>query len=821
MKNMFFVGVLCVSVQLFCAADVDTHRDLSFDRSMKGGGVSGSEVTSGVAQKSSIFEQAVTTANKADTLLDTVVGKLDPNGLGVRNFVILHDFESEILDPRQSDYMISEQITWDLYTFLKSQNLIICMTPNLLTNILCNIQFVKDIQLYGDSIIYQEPWRDFNESLLNLFIDMYKYIKIRIDIHNIDGDIDLDFEEDFYDSVKRKYRHIFYSDILDIYTKQTLGEYKIGIFLGLLAESVLEKWDFYTIEKTQYILGMPKIWSESNKRKIKDIVGGLQQRKNIFIKDRIQDYDVYSGILDVVKDSKNFNKINIDTNFMNMYKHPFFVSEKTEDDTFQEIKTFFERFFISRTFLNPKYKDYASFVLPSWNILISGHGSQHESTSGLLNIHFKQMIDTFSKHLFLKSFSYLSCYPAGQKFKELFVQDSTDLRLKKYDFPILAMGSTVAMTAPKLQLTGVDGLYDSFFGYVSNKEYGRAMNSLKSITGADVGNVYMLKDVYADKFVPIRFDEITSIPMTTKTGDKKFKKNVEYITYTQVMDAAKKKLSIDAQKTRGIFLQTHDISSPIEIVRYYSSQYPNMPVFVPQAQSGDTKDTYMNIYYHFASVFIDTIEPQNVRNLFHPLKDNPNESDMCMLIDRLEIKNYNNSGKPRVLTNVVYFCSLQGFATQDFNVLECDFEERSDGGYTQKYTGEFLAFKDDAVIYTKKAEDIVKADFSLPDYINMYKTFKERALGAFITKDSIIGIEKSLEKKKTEQPVFSLEDRALQRAAQLFSDSEDSDDDRPASSASTASESSVASSPVSDDSRTRSMSPVEVDPAAGALLGVA
>ncbi|NBV40901.1 hypothetical protein EBR77_03580, partial [bacterium] len=685
MKNMFLIMVLGLSVQLVCAADLDTHRDMSFDRSMKGG-----------------------TAAPAGQQ-DPVVGKLDPRGLGVRNFVILHDFESEILEAKEySNWMISEQITWDLYTFLQSQDLVVCMTPNLLTNILCNIQFVKDIQRHGDRIEYQYPWSYFNKDMITIFKEMYRYIQVHIDIKNIQGDADLDFTEDFYNEFKAKYpySHALYTFNTD--TQLVLPSYATGIFLGLLAEPVLEKWDFYTIAKTQYLLGIPKKWSENNSKAIQDAVGGLAQRQNMFIKAaQIQSYNLYDGIVDVAKNSQDFKKIDISGNFMEMYRHPFFVVQDESDTTFQDLQIFFEKFFISQRFVDPKYTDYASFVLPSWNILISGHGSEKEETSGLPNREFKDLLDLFSKHLIVRSFSYLSCYPAGEKFKELFIENSKDLRLKKYNFPILSMGSTLATTASKQQGSGVEGLYDRFFWYVSQKQYARAMDSVKFITGSDVGNVYMLKDVRSDRFVPIRFDESTSVPLDSKSTGKKFKKNTQDIMYTSVMDATKKKFVIDAQKTRGIFLQTHDIQSPIDIVRYDSKKYPATPVFIPQAQSGDTEGVYMNVFYHFASLSIDTIEPNHIEYLFNPSLDNPNKSDVCVLIDRLEIKNYGKPGQLKILNHVVYIKSKTGIQVRPVDDLLADQSDSQETSYGSRYEfqGKLLTFEDSSVIYKKKQDE--------------------------------------------------------------------------------------------------------------------
>jgi hypothetical protein len=97
--------------------------------------------------------------------------------------------------------------------------------------------------------------------------------------------------------------------------------------------------------------------------------------------------------------------------------------------------------------INKEYQDYASLVLPAWNIVIGGHGAPEKTTSGMPSKGFKLLVNDMAKSLQVQSLMYVGCFPAGTKLKLLFGNEIDTNNMKEYKFPIITGGSTQAATS--------------------------------------------------------------------------------------------------------------------------------------------------------------------------------------------------------------------------------------------------------------------------------------------------------------------------------------------------------------------------------------
>ena len=145
---------------------------------------------------------------------------------------------------------------------------------------------------------------------------------------------------------------------------------------------------------------------------------------------------------------------------------------------------------MSKTFLlksdikNQQMLKYEPWLLPTWNILIAGHGSIDQTTSGLFivgqNSEFNNLLQFMAKKINTKLFSYLSCYPAGSKLKQTFgfTSAASSQYLNSLPYIVMALGITLAPTCsfyPTIKLPPFDNVSNlqQFIDIPHNKSYGR------------------------------------------------------------------------------------------------------------------------------------------------------------------------------------------------------------------------------------------------------------------------------------------------------------------------------------------------------------
>jgi ribosomal protein S17E len=873
---MFLIMVLGLGAQLVCAADLDTHRDMSFDRSMKGG------VAAPAGPQ------------------DPVVGKLDPRGLGTRNFVMMIDeTENTLMALQDVRLMISAlsqpqaSFTLDFVGLVQSSDQIILLPRNILDNFRilawlrqCAENDVKTLDRKYARFITPEVF----DWCIKIFTFVHEHHEVK-QIENYTDELEKAFEDNkaFFGT---------FADVVTIDAINIVSDYydHIKIF-----EKNYVNFDFYTLDVVpEYVLCVPKTWQKHNQDAVHDVVGGKEQRQAAFNK-KIKNIDLYNGVIQFDSLFKKFEITGV---------HPFdqitpglqkIYTEQKDDESgyldhvYDRILPFL-KIFVSKKSVNKEFQKYLSFVLPSWNILLGGHGLSKNVTSGLTDANFKTLLDWFEQNIQLQTFLYNSCYPAGQKLKDLFAIDVDRLQLKQYTFPIVATGSTLASIFGVL----IENKWADFFDALTAKQYGKAMMLFTKnvIKYGYFYNIFLVKYPWSDRFVTVNIQENESIltdrltkddlvkkdafekqkrdeiywpqwnaihsqykeidpkqwefevekwdnefdswveqewqKSLKKQDDVKRVKNKDFVTLSQVTNA-QKHIVIDCVKTEGVFLQNNQMTSHL-FVKNYNVELDH----TSHAQIHLMPQSGVSDLYHFSNISVQgDISLDNLHTLFTIPGD---VGGYIFLVDQLDIVDENGVVKDSIqnfmvinrLTNQealrsvaralqlhvsdIIDISIRGFSEKMFarntllvswldsafyqgrapvDLSECKGLVRLQDGHVQYQFGEVGQDGDRPMNAIIKKPDVRR----IKSYQDLYQSLVAQVPQSAVTQESAAAFEKMLADKKSKMAPA---------------------DPRAVSPESTVSESSAAVSPLSDDSSVRSTSPVEiVDPAAGALLGVA
>ncbi len=871
MKNSFLSVALCVSVQLFAATDVlDTHRDLSLERSMKGG----------VAAPQ-----------------DPVVGKLDPNGLGVRNLVVMIDeTENVLMTLKNTEYALnifsptSGVVSFDFVGLVQSPSAIIVLPRNILDNyriLAWLVQCAKDKVKTVDRKYAKYITQDVFDLCTKIFTFLY-------DQHEVN-------EISIFSSDDTKLEEAL------IVNKDFFGKYASKLDKSIIVSSMLlydriqivlinlVNWDFYILDAVEeYVVCVPKSWEQENEDKVHDAPGGKEQRQDAFDQ-KIKNIDVYNG---VIQFGTLFKKFEID-------KHPFdqitpeleriYHVEDEESSgymnhVYDRVKTYLQ-FFVPNKAVKKEVQDYISFLLPSWNIFLSGHGSSQNRTSGLTDTDFKTLLDWVAQNLQVQTFSYLSCYPAGQKLKDLFAVDTDKLALKKYVFPIVAQGSTLATTGGSM----AENKWAEFFDALSARQYAQAMQ-LKLVQ--ELSNIFLVKYPWSDRFVTVNIQENESIltdrltkddlvkkdafekqkrdeiywpqwyaihsqykeidpkqwefevekwdnefdswveqewqKSLKKQDDVKRVKNKDFVTLSQVTNA-QKHIVIDCVKTEGVFLQNNQMTSHL-FVKNYNVELDHTSHaqihLMPQSGASDL--------YCFSNISVQgDISLENLHTLFTIPGD---VGGYIFLVDQLDIVDEAGAVKDSIQNLMVINRLTNQEALKNISrVLSLhvsDIIDVSARGLSEKVFARntLLTSWLDSSFYQSRVPvqlDECKGVICLHNRQVQYQFGEvgqdgDQPMNAVVLKSDVPMIKRyqdlynSLMAQVPQSPVTQDSAAAFEKMLADKKGKIAAASSRSASPESTVSESSAAVSPLSDDSSVRSTSPVEiVNPAAGALLGVA
>lgn len=174
-------------------------------------------------------------------------------------------------------------------------------------------------------------------------------------------------------------------------------------------------------------------------------------------------------------------------------------------DLGKELHSLLSSISIKRGSLKPNFQDHYAEILPIFNIFITGHGSPDitanidttiikrtktiaaKSKSGkpetkIINYQssdFLDIIKLLNNQLFMKSLTFLSCYPGGKKIKKEFEISSKfqNQNLEDINYPIMLLGSTFAPTTGAFMLSALPPFHNTNVSnsiYIAQKLYGPA-----------------------------------------------------------------------------------------------------------------------------------------------------------------------------------------------------------------------------------------------------------------------------------------------------------------------------------------------------------
>lgn len=152
-----------------------------------------------------------------------------------------------------------------------------------------------------------------------------------------------------------------------------------------------------------------------------------------------------------------------------------------------------------------KHKYFSEFLLPRFNIMMIGHGTEEDQFLGMNQNRIFPLLLQLNNSLWMKSLIIMSCHPGGHRFREIFRRDLDFLTKmsENLNYTIMIVGSFFS-TVEGISRTSFWGnhnqdlnleFYRKIFEYLSleNNEYQEVLEFIRDVTNNPIKNYGSIK----------------------------------------------------------------------------------------------------------------------------------------------------------------------------------------------------------------------------------------------------------------------------------------------------------------------------------------